>query len=86
MTGCVVCAKYTYRLGYSVSAVRINNPHKFFVFSYCDVDDDIPNKDRNVDLKFEIPILLWVKIVHLFGKIRDRLNTAGVFFTEIWIF
>ena len=47
-----------------------------------DVDDDIPNKDQNVYLNFKIPFL-WVKIVHLFGKIRDRLKTVGEFYRNV---
>ena len=60
----------------------INNTNMLIVFWYYDYDDDIPNKDQNVYLNFKIPFL-WVTIVHLFGKIRDRLKTVGEFYRNV---
>jgi len=57
--------------------ITLTRPWPILGCSPDDVDIDIPNEDQNVDLKFKILILLWVKIVHLFRKIRDRLNTVG---------
>jgi hypothetical protein len=44
-----------------------------------DNDDNSPNKDQNMYLKFKIQHLLYVKILYLFGDVRDRLNTEGIF-------